>query len=255
MAMAKITILATLMVASAPQIAAFISPQLQYRTAPRLHPLPGQSLKMSHDDESSINGVREAVLATALAGAVLSMGSITDVSPSEWTFKPPSSHAAMERTMSEFGSQMQRGEQGESGQSVSVGTVSEAIEALKSSEGPRQISNALEGIYNLIQDEDGPLVETADKKLVVQKVREKKASSQAVWTAENEIEFSVIKRKLDPYNTVVLGPYLKVAPFVGGAIYLALIWVQQSLPRVFDYAYIVGALAFAAPIFIIALKG
>ena len=57
----------------------------------------------------------------------------------------------------------------------------------------------------------------------------------------------------DPFRTVDLSGYLKVAPFVGGAGYLAALFVQQTLPELFVFAYPLAVFVFAAPIAFIVL--
>ena len=62
-----------------------------------------------------------------------------------------------------------------------------------------------------------------------------------------------VKRRVDPYRTVDLGPYLQVAPIVGGACYIGALFVQQTLPELFIFAYPLAVFIFAAPIAFIVL--
>ena len=78
-----------------------------------------------------------------------------------------------------------------------------------------------------------------------------------------------LKRRVDPFRTVDLGGYLSVAPFVGGALYLSilaiqqvtkfffvtmnLIYILQTLPEIFSLAYPAGVFVFIAPIIFIVL--
>jgi len=62
-----------------------------------------------------------------------------------------------------------------------------------------------------------------------------------------------LKRRVDPYRTVDLKDYLSVAPYVGGAAYLAALLVQQTLPELFIFAYPAAVFVFAAPIAFIIL--
>lgn len=54
------------------------------------------------------------------------------------------------------------------------------------------------------------------------------------------------------FNTIALvfliGGYLKIAPFVGGAGYLGSLFIQQALPELFVFAYPIAVFVFAAPI-------
>jgi len=50
------------------------------------------------------------------------------------------------------------------------------------------------------------------------------------------------------YHTIELKGYLGVAPFLGGAVYLALIFAQRSFSSQFTPAYITGAAVVFGPI-------
>lgn len=53
---------------------------------------------------------------------------------------------------------------------------------------------------------------------------------------------------------VLLRPYLKIAPFLGGAYYLAAFFVQQKFRDFFPYAYFGAVAVFVAPALIIVLS-
>lgn len=65
--------------------------------------------------------------------------------------------------------------------------------------------------------------------------------------------YGILKRKLDPFNVVLLRSYLKIAPFLGGAYYLAVFFVQQKFRGFFAYAYFGAVAVFVAPAAIILL--
>lgn len=65
--------------------------------------------------------------------------------------------------------------------------------------------------------------------------------------------YGILKRKLDPFNVVLLRSYLKVAPFLGGAYYLAVFFVQQKFRGFFPFAYFGAVAVFVAPAAIIVL--
>lgn len=65
--------------------------------------------------------------------------------------------------------------------------------------------------------------------------------------------YGILKRKLDPFNVVLLRSYLKIAPFLGGAYYLAVFFVQQKFRGFFSYAYFGAVAVFVAPAVIILL--
>ena len=68
------------------------------------------------------------------------------------------------------------------------------------------------------------------------------------WDEALRYESGELKRRVDPYRTVDLKGYLKVAPVVGGIAYLVALFVQQALPELFIFAYPLAAIAFIAPI-------
>ena len=59
---------------------------------------------------------------------------------------------------------------------------------------------------------------------------------------------SFLKRQFDPYHILEINGYLKVAPFLGGAVYLGLIFVQRNIPQIFPSAYIAGAVVVFGPL-------
>lgn len=63
-----------------------------------------------------------------------------------------------------------------------------------------------------------------------------------------------LKRRSDPFRTVDLKGYLEVAPFVGGAGYLGALFVQQTLPELFVFAYPFAVFVFTVPIAFIVLS-
>lgn len=62
-----------------------------------------------------------------------------------------------------------------------------------------------------------------------------------------QVAFGILKRKLDPFNVVLLRPYLKIAPFLGGLYYLAVFFVQQKFREFFPFAYFAAVAIFVAP--------
>ena len=73
------------------------------------------------------------------------------------------------------------------------------------------------------------------------------------WDQALGYESSELKRRVDPFRTVDLGGYLKVAPFIGGALYLGTLFVQRSLPELFIFAYPLAVFIFASPMVFIVL--
>ena len=62
-----------------------------------------------------------------------------------------------------------------------------------------------------------------------------------------------LKRRADPFRTVDLNGFLKVAPYVGAAGYLGALFVQQVLPELFIFAYPLAACSIIVPIIFIVL--
>lgn len=84
-------------------------------------------------------------------------------------------------------------------------------------------------------------------------LNEKRVKLSREWDQALGFANSEVKRKVDPFRTVDLGPYLKVAPLIGGACYLGALFVQQALPELFMLAYPLAVFVFAAPIVFIIL--
>jgi len=133
-------------------------------------------------------------------------------------------------------------------------TTAEIIKELKQRQSDPELVIQTFAKVNEMANDDEALIDPREKKEVVRTLIQKKKDDSAAWNEEVALGYSIIKRKLDPYNVVALAGYLKAAPFVGGALYLALIWVQKNVPSVFDYAYVAGAAAFFLPFVAIAFS-
>jgi hypothetical protein len=75
------------------------------------------------------------------------------------------------------------------------------------------------------------------------------------WSQDNEYAFDSLKTRLDPLHMVELKGYLKFLPFLGGAMYLVALGVQQFARGLFEVAYVVSALVVFIPIFIFIAAG
>lgn len=73
------------------------------------------------------------------------------------------------------------------------------------------------------------------------------------WDQVLGYESGEVKRRVDPFRTVDLGGYLKVAPVIAGVLYIATLLVQQMLPELFTLAYPFAVFVFTAPILYIVL--
>mmetsp|Transcript_2825 Transcript_2825/g.8532 ORF Transcript_2825/g.8532 Transcript_2825/m.8532 type:complete len:183 (-) Transcript_2825:149-697(-) len=69
-----------------------------------------------------------------------------------------------------------------------------------------------------------------------------------LWTPDNVASFKALRAALDPLHVTDLQGYLSFAGLLGGALYVAALWVQQTLPEIFPAVYVFLATCFAAPI-------
>ena len=79
-------------------------------------------------------------------------------------------------------------------------------------------------------------------------INTKHVQLSSVWDDALNYEARELKRTVDPFRTVDLSGYLKIAPLVGGALYLVVLLVQQTLPELFSFAYPGAVFVFTAPI-------
>ena len=100
------------------------------------------------------------------------------------------------------------------------------------------------------------LTESEKERLVEGVISAKKAGLAAnQWSEENEYAFQFLRGKLDPFHTAELSGILGFVPYYGAAIYLVVLAVQQISREAFQIAYIVGVVAFFAPIVGLVLAG
>lgn len=93
------------------------------------------------------------------------------------------------------------------------------------------------------------LTESEKSSLVTAIIQNKKGNIAAkTWSEDNEYAYDFLKTKLDPLHMVELAPFLKALPFLGGALYLVALAVQQLARELFEVAYVVSALVIFIPI-------
>lgn len=97
------------------------------------------------------------------------------------------------------------------------------------------------------------LARTKYKSRVINAINEKKVKLSSEWDQTLDYESKELKRRVDPYRTVDLAGYLKIAPYVGGAGYLGALFVQQVLPELFVFAYPLAVFVLTAPIIFIVI--
>mmetsp|Transcript_3746 Transcript_3746/g.8960 ORF Transcript_3746/g.8960 Transcript_3746/m.8960 type:complete len:272 (-) Transcript_3746:1629-2444(-) len=100
------------------------------------------------------------------------------------------------------------------------------------------------------------LTESEKERLVEGVISAKKAGLAAnQWSEENQYAFEFLRGKLDPYHMNELSGFLGFVPYYGAAVYLVVLAVQQIFRDAFQIAYIVGVVAFFAPIVGLVLAG
>ena len=87
---------------------------------------------------------------------------------------------------------------------------------------------------------------------VVDLMRKKRGALKAVgsdaWGGVQEEEFQRVMRIVDPWRVVELQPFAQVTVLAFVPVYLALLAVQQLLPKVFAQAYAGGAVLVFGPL-------
>eukprot|EP00536_Pseudo-nitzschia_multiseries_P017503 jgi/Psemu1/264339/estExt_Genewise1Plus.C_15920001 len=102
------------------------------------------------------------------------------------------------------------------------------------------------------------LTESEKERLVEGVIDARKAGLKASnnqWSENNQYAFEFLRQKLDPFHTTELRGYLGIVPYYGAALYLAVLAVQQFFRDGFQVAYLVGVVAFFAPILGLILAG
>ncbi|CAM9416371.1 unnamed protein product [Ectocarpus sp. 6 AP-2014] len=132
--------------------------------------------------------------------------------------------------------------------------VSQLVLELKKADRPDTLLNSMVKINDVVDgDEDGVLENPFAAESIVKGLIDKRRAGGEAWDSNTETAFGILKRKLDPFNVVLLRPYLKIAPFLGGAYYLAVFFVQQKFRGFFPYAYFGAVAVFVAPALIVIL--
>eukprot|EP01038_Epipyxis_sp_PR26KG_P007663 gene7664-10427_t len=132
------------------------------------------------------------------------------------------------------------------------GPLEKAISSLEESKTRGETVQTMADLYEAA-GEKTLLARTKFKYRIIEAINDKRVQLSSEWDQALGYESKELKRRVDPYRTVDLGGYLKVAPYYGGALYLAALFVQQALPELFIFAYPLAAVAFTAPIAFIVL--
>lgn len=101
------------------------------------------------------------------------------------------------------------------------------------------------------------LLTESEKTSIVNAIIENRKGNIAAksWSQDNEYAFDFLKTRLDPLHMVELSSYLKVLPFLGGAVYLFALAVQQFARGLFEVVYVVSALVVFIPILALIAAG
>ena len=84
-------------------------------------------------------------------------------------------------------------------------------------------------------------------------INEKHVKFSDQWDEALSYASGELKRRADPFRTVDLSGFLKVAPYVGAVSYVGALFVQQVLPELFVFAYPLAAFSVILPIIYIVL--
>ncbi|CAM9143166.1 unnamed protein product [Pylaiella littoralis] len=132
--------------------------------------------------------------------------------------------------------------------------VGQLVSELNKADRADTLLNSMIKINEVVDaDEDGVLENPFATESIVKGLIDKRRAGGEAWDSNTETAFGILKRKLDPFNVVLLRPYLKIAPFLGGAYYLAVFFVQQKFRGFFPYAYFGAVAVLVAPALIIVL--
>ena len=100
------------------------------------------------------------------------------------------------------------------------------------------------GQVGQLADEYGGLGDR--KEDVVQKLRTLKSSP--LWNDDVQTVYSDAMRSIDPFRVVAVRPAMQATAYLFAPTYVALLGVQQVLPKFFGPAYAVAALVLFGPI-------
>jgi len=75
------------------------------------------------------------------------------------------------------------------------------------------------------------------------------------WNENNEFAYDFLKGRLDPLHMYELSGFLNFVPIYGAILYLTVLAIQQNIRSLFIPAYLVGVVAFFAPILALVAAG
>ena len=125
----------------------------------------------------------------------------------------------------------------------------EAEAALSAAQDTDGITASLDKLREIVEEYDG-LQGPALTEELVNAMRAKRTSLQGstVWNGIPEEAYNSLMRKVDPWRTTELAPKLQYSIYASAPAYLALIAVQQLVPKVFPSAYAGAAAVVLGPL-------
>jgi len=134
----------------------------------------------------------------------------------------------------------------------------EAEAGLMASTGSKSTEAALDRILAISQDYGG-MPSDELRKEVVELMRKKrdqlKGVSKEAWSGVEEEEFQRVMRIVDPWRVVEILPLAQYSFLAFAPVYIALLAVQQFLPKLFVPAYAGGVAVVFAPVLLQLLFG
>uniref|UniRef100_A0A7S1TVU8 Uncharacterized protein n=1 Tax=Phaeomonas parva TaxID=124430 RepID=A0A7S1TVU8_9STRA len=130
---------------------------------------------------------------------------------------------------------------------VSTTEVNAALERVREASNLDALSVALDELSDATGDGEAVLP-AKTKREVVSTLKTKARYRGFDWDQDAVAAYSRIYFKMDPFYVVELRPWLQFAPFVGGALYLGTLFIQQRKPEWFTVAYLVAAGLFVLPV-------
>jgi hypothetical protein len=118
-----------------------------------------------------------------------------------------------------------------------------SLERIRTAETREQLVDGLGQVGQLAEEYGG----LGDRKEdVVQKLRTLKSS--ALWDDDVQTVYRDAMRNIDPFRVVAVRPAMQTTAYLFAPAYVALIGVQQVLPKFFGPAYAFAALVLFGPI-------
>lgn len=132
----------------------------------------------------------------------------------------------------------------------------EAEAALGAAQDTDSITASLEKLRDILEENDGLQGQALTEELVnAMRAKRSSLSGSTVWNGIPEEAYNSLMRKVDPWRVTELAPKLQYSIIASAPAYVALIAVQQLVPKVFPVAY-AGAVAIViGPLFVQIIGG